>query len=91
MSASHHEGDSLLAKELKAKLLDQILQKRVPDFPDGRLNNTDEGSLAFAVASDPVSRVVRVDFGTPVVWFALNKADAQRLSELMRNAADKLP
>lgn len=90
MGSSHHEGDSLLAKELKAKLLDQFLERKHRDYPDGRLNDTDEGALAFAIAADPVSKVVRVDFGTSVKWFALNKADANRLAELITNAAQKI-
>lgn len=92
MGASHHEGseESLLAKELKAKLLDQFLDRKHRDFPDGRLNDQDEGGLAFAVAADQTNRVVRVDFGTPVAWFALNKKDANRLAELLINAAQKI-
>jgi hypothetical protein len=35
-------------------------------FPKGKLDETDEGALTFAVARDGDN--VRIDFGTPVAW-----------------------
>lgn len=39
------------------------------DFPLGKLNETDEGGIQIAIGKE--SGNVRVDFGSPVAWFAL--------------------
>lgn len=39
-------------------------------FPKGKLNPTDEGELAFTVKKEKGQ--VRVDFGSPVAWFAMS-------------------
>jgi hypothetical protein len=38
-------------------------------FPQGKLNETDEGELTLSIGTEKGN--VRVDFGTPVAWFAL--------------------
>lgn len=84
---SHHEGMS----EPEQRFFDQVLKKTRPAFPDGPLNRTDEGELAFAVATDPVSRVVLIHFGKPVVWCGMAKKQALELSALLKEHAESLP
>jgi hypothetical protein len=38
-------------------------------FPQGKLNEDDEGELTFGIAND--GKLVHVDFGKPVHWFAV--------------------
>jgi hypothetical protein len=55
-------------------------------FPQGKLNKHDEGELQFSVGSE--KGLVRIDFGTPVAWFALPPETAQQLGMLLlRHAA----
>lgn len=44
-------------------------------FPHGKLNKDDEGELRLAIG---ITRngLVRIDFGKPVAWLAMTKADA---------------
>jgi len=52
-------------------------------FPHGKLNADDEGALNMAIAYDEAANVVRVDFGKPVVWFALPPKNALELASLL--------
>lgn len=83
---SHHESD-----EAQKRLVDQILNRARKSFPDGPLNRTDEGELAFAVAADPKNRVVLIHFGKPVTWCGMAKKQALELSNLLREKANELP
>ncbi|HEY9642139.1 MAG TPA: hypothetical protein V6C57_16755 [Coleofasciculaceae cyanobacterium] len=40
-------------------------------FPDGKLNEYDEGQLRIGIAPDPTAGLVVVNFGTPVASFAM--------------------
>lgn len=42
-------------------------------FPQGHLNDDDQGALKIAVAYDKLDGIVRVDFGKPVAWLGLPK------------------
>ena len=52
-------------------------------FPHGKLDPTDEGELSLAVAFDFKNNVVRVEFGKPVAWLALDPAAAIELGNLL--------
>jgi len=52
-------------------------------YSDGRINATDDGDLAFAVAADPAKNVVVIDFGKPVTWTALTPAQVNQLVSLL--------
>jgi hypothetical protein len=52
------------------------------DFPDGKLDETDEGGLAFGVGHD-AQGYVRIDFGKPVAWMAMPAAQAVELARLL--------
>lgn len=44
------------------------------EFPQGKLNPTDEGELKMAISHD--EKLVRIDFGKPTAWFAMPKSQA---------------
>lgn len=50
-------------------------------FPDGKLNDDDQGALRIAVGYDRVDGIVRVDFGKPVAWLGLPKENAIAFAE----------
>lgn len=60
------------------------------DFPQGRLNETDEGGLRFAVGSDRDTETVILDFGKPVAWLGMRPEDAERLAEMLTEHARRV-
>lgn len=59
------------------------------EFPQGKLNDSDEGALKLAVAYDKLNGVVRVDFGKPVTWLGLPPPEARALALLLLDHAGK--
>lgn len=55
------------------------------DFPKGKLNESDEGGLTFAVARDGDN--VRVEFGTPVAWMAMPVDVAVAFAKVLLDSA----
>lgn len=56
-------------------------------FPQGKVEDSDEGELRMGVAYDKLNGIVRVEFGKPVAWLGLPPPEARRLAELLlRNA-----
>jgi len=62
-----------------------------PVFPHGKKFPDDEGELAIRIASDPEHDVVRIDFGKPVQWMALEPTEALELATLIVQHAIQLP
>jgi len=56
-------------------------------FPDGKLNQGDQGELIFGVARDPKTGLVHVNFGTPVAWMAIPPETAVKLARVLLSAA----
>jgi hypothetical protein len=57
------------------------------EFPEGKLNPSDEGALKMAVGYDPLNGVVHIEFGTPVAWLGLPPDNAIEFALLvMRHA-----
>lgn len=56
------------------------------EFPEGKLNEDDEGALKLAISND--DNMVRIDFGTPTIWLALAPEDAKRLADVIVKHAD---
>ncbi len=59
-------------------------------FPEGKLDETDEGALTLGVAADHRNQVVFVDFGKPVAWIGLSKELAIQFADLLRKRAEEL-
>jgi hypothetical protein len=58
------------------------------DFPEGKLGPDDEGGLVVAI--NVTEGKVRVDFGTPVAWFALSHEQALEYAAGIIDAAMSL-
>jgi hypothetical protein len=81
----------------RIKLTRQEIQKHIGargTYPRGHLGQSDEGALDMAIAVDPETRTVLVDFGNPVAWFAMPPDKARELGMVLidrADEADKLP
>ena len=58
-------------------------------FPEGKLHDSDEGEIKFAVGRDVDARKVILNFGKPVAWIVMNADQAVALGHcLMKHAGD---
>lgn len=55
-------------------------------FPDGKIDETDEGELTMGVTNN--KRNIIVNFGTPVTWFALPPKEARSFADLIVKHAE---
>ena len=55
------------------------------EFPDGKLTESDEGALEYAVGHTD-GKVV-IDFGTPTVWFGMEPEQAIQLAQVLLDHA----
>jgi hypothetical protein len=53
-------------------------------YPEGALDETDQGELKLAIAADPKAGKVLVNFGKPVAWFGMTPQQARELAESLR-------
>ncbi len=59
-------------------------------FPEGKINESDEGELSFGIAADHRKRQVVINFGTPVSWFSLPPETAVQLANAILAKVDEL-
>jgi hypothetical protein len=52
-------------------------------FPQGQLNDDDQGGLRMGVAYDKLDGIVRVEFGKPVAWLGLPPPHAIEMAKLL--------
>ena len=58
------------------------------NFPDGKLDSSDEGEIRFTVFIRDLNNIV-IDFGdTPLSWISLHPSLALQLSEILQNKAN---
>lgn len=75
----------------KEAILKQHLNDSLGDtgrFPEGKLNDRDEGEIAFAVGVEQGK--VALSFGKPVAWIAFTPEQAMEIARLIRNKAKRL-
>lgn len=77
-------------QDSKNRLLDQVLNRAEPSHPAGKLNERDEGELAFAVAVDFQKNVVVLRFGKPVDWLGMSADLSAQLGYLLIEKARQL-
>jgi hypothetical protein len=87
---SHHNFDSTEElRDIRGRLRSEMerLGTRLGatgEFPEGKLCPQDEGEIRFAVAADPLSRKILVDFGKPVHSLGLTTEQADGLIDLLQ-------
>lgn len=90
-----HHGSDEMSPEMQAKLgeLKKQLQAESPrfgatgKFPDGSLDKSDEGEIAFGVASHR-GKVI-INFGKPVAWLGMDATQAAGLAALLLKHASQ--
>ena len=85
----HHGDDPDALKKMQEHMdrLDAVLGA-TGRYPEGHLNQNDEGELAFAVGIEEGKIALR--FGKPVAWFAMNRHQALQLIASLQEKADIL-
>lgn len=75
---AHHSSE---LSDISKQLRETLGIGPTGQFPRGKIEEQDEGELQYAVAADPASGVVRIEFGKPVAWLALTPEQAEGLME----------
>ena len=57
------------------------------EFPEGKLNQNDEGEIRFGVAADREHNKIILNFGKPVAWIGMSPGQAIALADLLRSKA----
>ena len=73
------------------RFMDQIFGTPKREYPQGRIAADDEGVLAMAMAVDARHGVIRIEFGKPVEWMAIDKVRAVEFAEKLLSMAKQLP
>lgn len=63
-------------------------------YPDGKLNDADEGELQIKIGTDELKTVVIIELGKPVAWIGMPPQQAVELAQTLikhARAASKVP
>jgi hypothetical protein len=60
------------------------------DFPDGKIDETDDGGLNMAILADSKNGIVRLEFGKPVAWIGIPPDVARKLGAMLIQKANEL-
>lgn len=86
MATSHHGQDG----ETLKRFLAQVEGNAQRSYSEGRMAETDDGDLAFAVAADPDKGIVMLDFGKLVSWIGMGPEQAAQLGALLIHKARQI-
>ncbi len=83
---SHHGKEEL--PDWFGKELAQLKKVTGPTgkYPEGKLNDTDEGEVRIAITQTHKGKVI-IDFGTPVRWIGFSKEQAIELANTILEKA----
>ena len=87
----HHGNDPEATKIIEAfnnVLKDKAQLGATGEYPEGRLNENDEGEIRFAITSGGGKLVM--NFGKPVAWIGMGRSQAVQLIKVLQEHADKL-
>lgn len=76
-----HHGDDIDTLRKFLGLQDGLGATR--RFPEGTLNDNDEGEIRVAIAADRAQQKVIIDFGKPVAWIGFTAEQATELGEML--------
>lgn len=92
----HHNSGRQTEEQAKAeaaaqkRLLDEFFNRAERAYPNGQAGADDEGETAFAIASDPRFKIVRIQFTKPMNWIGLDVKSARHMAKLLSEKADEL-
>ena len=91
---SHHSSKppkepftKLPLKELFRKEAEKAGLGATGKFPEGQLDDTDEGELRLGVAA--YKGKVVINFGKPIAWFAMTPEQADTVADMLRSKASE--
>ncbi len=89
MSIPHHSEnpEEAAARDL---LLRQFLGDTKRTWPKGRIDGDDDGATAYAIAADPVRKLVLIRFPKPMDWIGLDVPAALHLREKLNEKLGEL-
>lgn len=58
--------------------------------PRAKLRDGDNGNIQIKIGSDPESKTVVLDFGTPIAWIGFSADDARDIAKVFVNLANGL-
>ncbi len=76
-----HHGENQDQSELLKILKQQRDGTAQRQWPEGRVNGSDDGQIVFQITSDKDQGVIQLDFGKPVIWVGMNPQDAINLAQ----------
>lgn len=86
MSFQHHDNDPMFPGD-ESELIKRFKQERnrtAPrEYPDGRLNGDDEGSLTFKIGPDAKGEKVMIEFSHETVWVGMAPQQAVELAQML--------
>ena len=83
---SHHSQG--LAPDMKT-LAKQMGLGATGEFPEGHLNDDDEGEIKMASAHDPSTGKVIINFGKPTAWIGMSPTDARLVASSLIDHANR--
>jgi hypothetical protein len=89
MSAQHHHSNPE-EERLMRRFLDEAAGTANRQWPHGRISGEDDGETAFAIATDPQNKIVRIQFTKPMNWLGLDKDSALKLAAMLTEKAGEL-
>ncbi len=78
--ATEHHGSREQADLIK-RFQDQQTQEYRRAFPNGRINENDDGELTYMIAADPKRQAVIIKFAHPTDWIGLDAESAEALRD----------
>lgn len=81
MSMPHH-GDDEQSRLMKL-FREQQDRSAKRQWPEGRIEGSDDGQIAFKIESDPDTEIIKLDFGKQVTWLGMGPKDAIELAQLL--------
>jgi len=60
------------------------------EFPEGKIDDSDQGELALGIKVDHEKNVVIMNFGTRVVWVGIPKEQALEMGQSLIDKANEL-
>jgi len=89
---SHHSSDPFKGSEIFRKLMEKIpdntgdqikdMQRKLQgEFPEGRLNETDEGALVVMIGHERGKVVMQ--FASPTAWIGFNPNQAMDIAQAL--------
>ena len=80
--------DREAAERLRALLWEHLAIGATRRFPDGKITESDEGEIRFAVSH--AGGKVLIHFGKPVAWLGLGRHHVVELIKILQKHADEL-